>query len=359
MNLFLLKHNTPKEYTDYFFKNSLIDFIFGHINPIYSNKRIKAKIVELKQETSDSITIVLRTNGVWKGFEPGQHVPVTVTIEGRRVTRFYSISSCKYEKFLSITVKKQPEGLVSNFLNEKIQVGEILELGEATGNFILLKNNKQDLLFIAGGSGITPIRSMLYQLKKENLKLNIDVLYFSKTKNEIIFYEELKKLQNDFSNLKIHFILTDEKVENFKTSFLNQNLIEELVPNFESRLSFICGPSSLQKVSKELIPSKNLILENFQPHLTSIPKSSNQVKEVKLLKSHKTISVNGEKTILQELEANGIYPPSGCGMGICHTCICKKESGITTDLSKGKTHNENESIQICIHRAETNLELEL
>ncbi|HMV44653.1 MAG TPA: 2Fe-2S iron-sulfur cluster binding domain-containing protein, partial [Leptospiraceae bacterium] len=81
---------------------------------------------------------------------------------------------------------------------------------------------------------------------------------------------------------------------------------------------------------------------------------------VTLTKSHRTILVKGEKNLLEELEDNGIYPQSGCRMGICHTCACTKKTGTVTNLQEGTvSENKDETIQLCLSRAEENLELDL
>ena len=82
--------------------------------------------------------------------------------------------------------------------------------------------------------------------------------------------------------------------------------------------------------------------------------------EVTLTKSHKTLLLNGEKTLLEELEDNGVYPQSGCRMGICHTCACTKKSGVVTNLQEGsESESGEETIQLCLSRAEENLELDI
>ncbi|MDX1957019.1 MAG: iron-sulfur cluster-binding domain-containing protein [Leptospiraceae bacterium] len=358
MKTLFFQHNTPTEYFKYFAESDLIDFMIGHFNPMFSRKRVRASILKITKETEDTKTLVLNVNRNWKKFQAGQHIPVTVEIEGRRVTRFYSISSSEMEAYPSITVKKQAGGVVSNFIHDHLKKRDMIEIGEASGNFCL-KTFDENLLFIVGGSGITPVYSILKTHLSKLKDKKITLIYFSRTKEEIIFFEQLNSLEDKFSNLKIHHVLTHEEKAGFRTSFLSKDLLETLVPDYQDRLTFLCGPETLQNVTKELIHSNRLISENFQPHIKPKQKKSNQAYEVKLLNSHKSILVKGEKSLLQELEDNGVYPPSGCRMGICHTCICTKTKGSTEDMRDGDSSTNPKSIQICVSRAESNLELEL
>lgn len=165
----------------------------GEINPLYSVSTAKAKVIAIHSESADAKTIVLQTNRHWKGFQAGQHVPVTVEIAGRRVTRYYSLSSSPSAKNPTITVKRQKGGLVSNFLNDRLKVGDVIELGQASGEFTIDPSALPDkLLFIAGGSGITPIHSIIKTLAESNYKGQAKLLYFSRFKEDIIFFNPLQ-----------------------------------------------------------------------------------------------------------------------------------------------------------------------
>ena len=170
----------------------------------------------------------------------------------------------------------------------------------------------------------------------------------------------MNSLREKFPSLAVEFILTDEDSLGFKTGFFTREMLLELVPDFSDRLTYLCGPGSLQESVKSIIPKEKLISENFQPFLkTSTKKEAKQV-EVTLTKSHKTLLLNGEKNLLEELEDNGIYPQSGCRMGICHTCACTKKSGVVTNLQEDSiSESGEETIQLCLSRAEENLELEI
>jgi ferredoxin-NADP reductase len=354
-------YNQPKEFLASLQPKEWADFILGEINPLFSFTATKARVLAIRKESKDSKTLVLQTNRNWKGFQAGQHVPVTLEIAGRRVTRFYSLSSAPSEKYPTITVKKQNGGLVSHFINDRVQVGDILELGTAQGDFVLPKELPSKILMIAGGSGITPIHSILKDLSKRNFTGKVKLLYFSRFKEDIIFYDSFVELEAGNPWLEIKHVLTDVQTEGFDFGFLTKEMLHSFAPDLSDFLVYLCGPAPLQESVKLILGGSKIISELFLlPNQVNAPASSTGPKEVVLLQSHRTILLKGEKSILEELEDNGIYAPSGCKMGICHTCVCKKVSGSVTNLMNHKLSDEGEeNIQICVSRVEERLELDL
>jgi len=277
------------------------------------------------------------------------------------VTRFYSLSNSPSEKQIFITVKKQNGGLVSHFINERIQKGDILELGAAQGEFVLPSVLPKKILMIAGGSGITPIHSIIKELSAKKYEGDVKLLYFSRFREDIIFFDSFAQLEKTHSWLNIKHVLTDVPMEGFDSGFLTKDMLDAYTPDLADRTVFLCGQAPLQKSAKALLGDKEVLSELFLlPNQVLADVKSTGPKEVVLLQSHKTILLKGEKSILDELEDNGIYAPSGCKMGICHTCVCKKVSGsVTNVLNQEVSGVGEENIQICVSRATEKLELDL
>ncbi|XDD46135.1 flavin reductase family protein [Leptospira sp. WS39.C2] len=361
MKTFPFIYNGPREFIQSLQPKEWADFFLGELNPRFSVTAIKAKVVSVIDETSDAKTLVLKPNWLWKGFQSGQHVPVTVEIGGRRVTRFFSLSSHPKDKYLHITVKRQKGGLVSNFLNQNIKTGDLLELGEASGEFVLTKDVPNELLFLAGGSGITPIHSILKELQAIKYSGKAKLLYFVRSYDDIILKSSLESIAKDANWLTIHYIFSEIPKEGFSSGFLSKEILDQHVSNLKTSSVYVCGPSPMQTKALSLLeglPVKSELFLLPGQNQTNVKKEGTV--DVFLTLSHKTIQVKGERSILEELEEQGIYPQSGCRMGICHTCVCKKQTGEVTDLSNGeKSQLGEENIQICVSRAESNLELEL
>ncbi|MCB1141195.1 MAG: ferredoxin reductase [Leptospiraceae bacterium] len=338
---------------------SWMDFLLSHIDPTLSLKRIRARVVGIEESTQSTKTFLLKPNSHWKGFIPGQHVRVSFPVKGRWMSRAYSLTSSPSDSVISITVKRQKDGLFSNALHENLKIGSILEVSPAEGNFTLSEEENSPLLFLAGGSGITPIFSILKYFSTQQKKNDIKVLYFNKYKSDIIFHSELLELSQIHSNLEINFLLTEEHLDGYRTERLNSEMISELIPDIDQRKIYLCGPGSLQKSAEQVLSGKSIHKEIFQMNLP-IPEMEKKEVKVFLKKQNREIKLSGIKPILMELEDNGIFPPSGCRMGICHTCKCEKTRGISKNLDTGHLSiQENESIQLCMSRAESDLELNL
>ncbi|TGK81533.1 ferredoxin reductase [Leptospira noumeaensis] len=361
MKTFPFIYNEPRQFLSSLQGKQWADFLLGEINPRFSVTTIKAKVVAVREETADAKTIVLKPNWLWKGFRSGQHVPVTLEIAGRRVTRYYSLSSLPKDKYLSITVKRQKGGLVSNFINTNIKKGDVLELGDPTGHFTLPKTLPSKFLFLAGGSGITPIHSILKQLAANQFKGKATLLYFVRSFEDIILHSSLEEIAKSTGWLEIKYIFSDVPKEGYDSGFLSKEILQKYTEDLKSYSVYVCGPAPMQTKALSLLEGIDVKSELFLlPGQTSSKVKKTGTVDVFLSLSHKTIQVKGERSLLEELEDQGIYPQSGCRMGICHTCVCKKAVGSVTDLSNGEVSElGEENIQICVSRAESNLELEL
>lgn len=361
MKTFPFIYNEPKEFLGSLQLKDWADFLLGEINPRFSVTAIKAKVMEVREETADAKTFVLKPNWLWKGFVSGQHVPVTLEIAGRRVTRFYSLSSAPNSKYVSITVKRQSGGIVSNFINQNIKKGDLLELGEPQGEFVLPKILPSKFLFLAGGSGITPIHSILKQLQSMKYTGKATLLYFVRSFEDIILRSSLEEMAKATGWLDIRYIFSDVPKEGYDSGFLTKEILQKYTDDLKSYSVYVCGPGPMQTKALSLLEGNEVKSELFMlPGQSSLKVIKTGTVDVFLSLSHKTIQVKGERSLLEELEDQGIYPQSGCRMGICHTCVCKKSAGSVTDLAIGEVSGLGEqNIQICISRAESNLELEL
>jgi stearoyl-CoA 9-desaturase NADPH oxidoreductase len=356
MKLFPFYYHKLSDYKELIDPVEWLDFLLEGLDPTLSVSKIMGKVRNIIDETEDTKTFVFEIKRPFT-YRSGQHLPLTVEINGRKTTRYYSITSIPTEKELSITVKKQPNGLVSKFLHDTVKVGSVIELGLPSGKFVVPEILPCKILMIAGGSGITPVYSILKELAHKGYDGDLKLLYFSKTTNGIIFGSRLKELEKQNLNWDIRFLTTSVATK----EPINKNFMEKLVPDYLDRFVFLCGPSSLQETVKQLILPQALVTENFRPYFISPSNNeAGQQVEVILTKSNKTVVLNGTKSLLEELEDNGIYPQHGCRMGICHTCKCTKKTGLVKNIQENKlSDSSEETIQLCISTAQSNLELDI
>src|SRR3954453_14824200 len=137
------------------------------INPLWSTRELRGKIVSIDKETDDAATVTIKPGWEWEGHQPGQYLRIGVDINGVRHWRAYSLTSDpeREDGFISITVKNVDEGKVSPYLVRRGRPGAIVGLGGVEGDFVLPEELPPKLLFISAGSGITPIMSMVRSLE--------------------------------------------------------------------------------------------------------------------------------------------------------------------------------------------------
>lgn len=332
-----------------------LDFLMSEIDPMLSHKRNTAEVVQAINETADTKTFVLRPSSRWLGFKAGQYINIEVEVNGVRVRRNYSISSAPKtfieQQLISITVKKVDGGRASTHLHERLAIGDILTIGNATGEFTLdrLSTTRQVVppIFIAAGSGITPVMSMLYQLKDEDPKQPCTLIYYSHNAQSLIFEKPLKMLAASMPNFE--FIPHFTESEGYITS--KQLLLD--CPDIAERAIYLCGPSEFMTSVAQYGDCLGVTPERISQESFGLPTSSqhksDSTGQVSFLKSGKSIKSTGKKTLLELAESAGLNPKYGCRSGICHECKCTKETGEVLNTLTGQLiPNDQTHIQACI-----------
>lgn len=336
--------------------SAALNDLLARAHPLWSIDRIKARVERIIDETIDTKTFVLQPNRHWRGFQAGQHVGVELDINGVRHLRTYSLSSQPGERLLTITVKRQPQGKVSNALHEQVRVGDVLTLSEARGEFVL-PGESRALLMLSAGSGITPLMSMLRALVASGSQADIDFVYQCRTHEDAIFANELKDLASRMPTLRLHFHYSAQRGR------LDAQAVTRLIPDHAQRLTLLCGPegfmANVQTFWKEHGLSGSLQCEHFSRTLVSSPGTAVDASIV-CARSERSFESTGAAPLLEEAEAAGLRPQFGCRIGICHSCKCKKISGLVENLLTGEVSSEpDQMIQLCVSAARSDLTLDL
>ncbi|KKP39920.1 hypothetical protein A2229_00370 [Candidatus Peregrinibacteria bacterium RIFOXYA2_FULL_33_7] len=218
-------------------------------------------VKEIQQETKDTFSLFLTQEKTFK-FQAGQFCFLRLNKDKLYARHPFTIASSPTEKNLRFTIKLA--GRFTRFA-QNLKKGEEVLLDGPFGIFTK-KDNRKDLIFIAGGVGITPFLSLI----KDNLDHNqkITLLYGSKTKDNIIFKDELDKIQKPWFQ-KIYVLSQEnENVSNVEKGYITKKLIQKYVKNPTNSLFYICGPESMKnsvkKALKEMkVPKKNIFIEDF------------------------------------------------------------------------------------------------
>jgi ferredoxin-NADP reductase len=336
-----------------------IDDLLAQIHPTWSLGRIKARVLAVQVETSDTTTFVLRPNRHWPGFQPGQHVGVEVEIAGVRHQRRYSLSAAPgRDRVIAITVKRQASGKVSNWLHDHLRPGHALTLDAPAGDFTLPNPLPARLLMLSAGSGITPLMAMLRAVVGDAARLDLAFVHVARRPAEAIFASELAHLAATRPGLGLHHHYSET------SGRFDAAALARLVPDYGERPTLLCGPAAFMATFRDHFAARGLVsqlsLESFGTPIAGTAASPASALEVRCTRSERLFTADGSVPILMAAERAGLRPRSGCRMGICHTCSCVKQSGTVENLLTGAVSSEpGERIQLCISRAHTDLTIDL
>ncbi len=313
-------------------------------------KRQYLKVAEVKDMSPDckSFTLVPDPERGTKElayFGAGKYLTVFETINGMPVTRAYSISSSPKDSLdgkYVLTIKLVDGGLVSRYIFDTWTVGANVEVSAPSGNFEYQPlRDAEKVICVAGGSGITPFISMANAIADGDEDFEMTLLYGSRNKENILFFDELEELEKKCDKIKVVHVLSDEKkkIKGTEKGFITAELIKKYAPENEAYSVFLCGPQQMYEfVDKELeklsLAKKYIRHEMFgefhnpssQPDYPSgIPE---RVK-ITVTIQDKTYIIFGSSSdsVMQIIEKNGLSAPARCRSGECGFCHSHLISG--------------------------------
>ena len=343
----------------------VFDFWATRLHPTWTWDRPLARIVDRQAQSRDAVTLLLQPNRHWRGFRPGQHVNLGVEIDGVRMTRSYSLSDApRADGRIAVTVKHIEGGRMSRHLCQDARIGDVVDLGQAFGEMTWPQGAEDAWLFLAGGSGITPLMSLLRAHAANGMPTALTLLYWARNRDELCFVDELRALAQRFPQFTVHFVLTRERepAEGEHSGRIGSEMLSVLVPDLEQRAVYACGPGGFVDSARTLVASnaRSFSAEAFTPPPASIDAEAGGHVEVTLTASGRTLSVPRGQSLLTALEDQGLKLASGCRMGICNTCACGKVSGTTRHLHTGDAIGEPVSaLRLCVNAAASDLVLDL
>jgi ferredoxin-NADP reductase len=306
-------------------------------------KTLKLKVARTIKETSSTRTLrLVAREGHLPPFEAGQYINLFVEINGVRTSRPYSISSAPSQSgYYDLTVRQVEEGFVSSHLIDSIETGASLESTSPAGQF---HHNPlfhgDDLVFLAGGSGITPFMSMIREVTDRGLDRHIHLIYGCRTEEDVIFGAELKQRALDFPNLTLSLVISEPTAGyDGPSGFITVDVIRSLVGETGGKMFYVCGPEAMyQFVLGELenlkIPGRRIRQEVFGPP-TDItaqpgwPEGVNKADTFKVIFNNgNPIEARANEPLMNSLERAGQVLPAQCRSGECSLCRTRLVSGL-------------------------------
>lgn len=328
------------------------EVLVQQFKPAWRDGYFRARIVAVKNLSTDMLEVVLKPERAWPTHAAGQHIALTIEINGRLTTRVFTVASGanthRRTKCIRLVTKVKAHGALTPHLHSCLP-NQWVNISAPMGEFIWPKVEKP-LLMIAGGSGITPFIAMLDDAI-EKAQLNntpVHLLYFAKA-NEHVLIDELSAFQ--------------KRCENFSYSILTKQKdgdLEAHLSYFANAHWLVCGPNTMYEQARRCAELISAPLSS--EHFAALPaiNSSSRSETFSLLHNGETLIIDNQQSLLSQLQQAEQPVTYGCGMGICHQCQCVKKRGVVRDTRTGELSDSAEQlIQLCVSQAVTDLEIQL
>jgi ferredoxin-NADP reductase len=341
----MLQTNT---YKPHWVREDFVDFVLAKVNPMWTLRRVMAKIEAIEPIADDMIKVTLNSNNKFTSYKAGQFVMVTVRVDGVQHQRAYSLVSSPSEGKLVLGIKKQ--GRVSNYLANNARAGDVIEITQALGEFVL-KDVDQPTLLVSAGSGITPIVPIAKQALARSSQ-PVTLIYYSR---DPAFRAELEALAAQYAHFSLHIIVDSAE----KPAYFDEATLDSLCPDADQRQTYVCAAPGLMKATRQIWTKRGwldrLTQESFLPVTVS---ADAQIQPVNFRRSMQEFE--GRGNLLASAEAAGLKPSFGCRMGICNTCVCTKVSGAVKNQLTGEINDQNNvQIKLCVSEAISPVEIDL
>ena len=222
-----------------------------------SNRYHQLKVQDVIRETPDAVSIVFEKPAERMDYKSGQFLTLIATIDGKKQRRSYSLSSCPFlDPNPTVTVKRVAGGVMSNYLNDHLKPGDTLQIMEPMGVFTttLVGTEERHLVLFGGGSGITPLMSIMKAVLYAEPKTKVSLIYANRDEHSIIFRKQIEALQEKYDKTFRVIHLLEEPSDNFPSlsGRIEPNQVKELLAKLPQHPAgdteyFLCGPTGMMQ----------------------------------------------------------------------------------------------------------------
>jgi ferredoxin-NADP reductase len=324
------------------------------VDPMWTAEN-RATVVRVRRSTPGSVTLWLQPNHPigpatrgWGGLA-GQYITMTVEIDGRRHSRCYSAANAEGLPLIELTVARHDGGAVSQYLHRAARAGMTVGLSGPAGDFVLPTRRPRRLLLIAGGSGISPVMAMVRTLQEEGHDGEVAVLHYVRSIEDACYRRQLATLPD----ITVLHGCTRGPGADLQGHLDAHHLAAAMA---EPDAVYVCGPPALVEAVRRYHP--DAVAESFAPAPLVVPDTPGGGR---ITFSASDIDTHDDgRPLLDQAEAAGLKPASGCRMGICHTCTRRKVHGVVRNLTTGVVStDDDEAVQICVSVPVGDVEIDL
>ena len=306
-------------------------------------------ISDVVKETPEAVSVTFHVPIELKSkyiFLPGQYLTLESLINNEKIRRDYSISSTPSSGNLTVTIKKLKNGIFSNYANDSLQKGSLINVSLPRGRFVYdrISDSPKIIFAFAAGSGITPIISIIKTALENSPKTSCRLIYGNKSPKTTIFLNDLKHLKQVYKNrFDLQFVYSQAQVENSLSGRIDAEKTAHFLHNFSSEQKslsnyYLCGPEKMifnvkNELLKNNIKEEKILFELFSStssiEIKNNLNSTNNLCEatIQFEDSTEKIKILKDQTILDAALAKDVEVPYSCKGGVCSSCICRIKEG--------------------------------
>jgi len=316
--------------------------------PGYQPGLYRAEVLSVQPQGQTSYHLWLKPEASWPGFTAGQHVELTVELNGRRMVRTFSLSSAEADWVqrgrIRLTIKQNPDGQLSQALWQQASGGIVrqLYLSAAKGQFVLPQSQSSGLL-LAAGSGVAPLAAIA--LSQRCWLAPLQMIYYVRHSADAALLEELEQLAARQPLFSLRLVETSRDGRLDAVSLLPAGFVPQQV--------MACGPYAFTRQAQRWaqqvdVPAALFCEEYFR--LPNAQVSDTKVWPVKWWFQGQSCDTNGSnEPLLRQAEQAGFAVQHGCRIGVCYQCVCQKLQGRVKNLQTGLMSSDGpEQIQLCV-----------
>ncbi len=299
------------------------------------------KVDQITDETPSTKTLrMVPVNALLPLFRAGQYVSIFVDLDGVVTSRPYTISSAPGKPYWDITVRRKQGGWVSSYLLDKVKPGDVLKSTGPYGTaYYEPLTDSDDLVFLAGGCGVTPFMSIIRETVEKKRPLRIHLLYGSRSPDDIVFKEELKQIADGYPNIKADLVISEPPQGwSGRCGLLDAAMIRSCVGSVQGKTFFMSGPDRMHDLCEDALESLGVPRRRIKKEACGPPNDVTQEPgwprisprtefEVHEERSGRIFTARAGEPLINSLERAALVIPAVCRSGECAVCRTRLVSG--------------------------------